>query len=43
MSFEHILKFVCLLLLMALLTHIGPAGWLVNTVITIAGLWKLTA
>jgi hypothetical protein len=43
MNFDHILKFAGVLALIALLSYLGPLGYLANTAIVFAGLWKLTA
>ena len=43
MIFEHVLKFVGLILAMVLLSYFGSIGFLANVAIMFAGLWKLTA
>lgn len=43
MSFDHILRFAGVLVLIALLPCLGLLGRIGCTAILIAGLWKLTA
>lgn len=43
MNFEHVLKFVGVILLMGLLAYLGPIGAIGNLCIMLAALWQLTA
>ena len=41
MNFDHILKFAGVLVLIALLSYLGPLGHVGSMAIILAGLWKL--
>lgn len=43
MTFEHVMKFAGLFLLLALLECLGPVGNLINLIIMVMALWKFTA